>query len=253
MHQYAYVGVDLGQSQDFTALCVLEEQLFFRWEADYEEFNILIPEKEDEAPCYVSPLELAPATAEKLLAAQPFMALPAGEAELAPRLYVRHLERYELGTKYTQIADSVLSLLQREPFRRRLYYTKLIIDKTGVGRPTMDIFTERGLNPVGVTIHGGDKVTMEDAMNFRVPKRDLVASVQTLLQNGNLKVAAGLPEAATLRRELQNFRVTIDPKTAHDSYSHWREGDHDDLVLSVALACWWRGYLARHQPTMVMI
>jgi hypothetical protein len=250
MYQYAYVGVDLGQAQDFTALCVLEEQLFFRGEADYAEFNILIPEKEDEAPCYVSPLELAPVTAEKLLAAQPFMARPAGDS---PRLYVRHLHRLELGTKYTQIADSVLSLLQREPFRRRLYFTKLIIDKTGVGAPTMDIFTERSLRPVGVTIHGGDRVVMEGAMNYRVPKRDLVASVQTLLQNGNLKVAADLPEAATLRRELQNFRVKMDPKTAHDSYSHWREGDHDDLVLAVALACWWRGYLARYQPTMIMI
>jgi len=36
-----------------------------------------------------------------------------------------------------------------------------------------------------------------------------------------------------------NFRAKIDPATAHDSYSAWREQDHDDLVLSVALACWW--------------
>jgi hypothetical protein len=28
-------------------------------------------------------------------------------------------------------------------------------------------------------------------------------------------------------------------RTAHDSYEHWREGDHDDLVLAAALACWW--------------
>ena len=27
--------------------------------------------------------------------------------------------------------------------------------------------------------------------------------------------------------------------TAHDSYSAWREEDHDDLVISVALAAWW--------------
>lgn len=242
MYQYAYIGLDLGQAQDYTALCVVEEQLFFRGEADYDEFNILIPDHEDEAPCYLSPLELPPITAGKLLAAQPFTAQLA-----APRLHVRHLQRFELGTKYTEIVSSVRSLLLREPFRRRLSRVSLVIDKTGVGRPTMDVFTAAGVNPVGVTIHGGDKVTMEDVMNYRVPKRDLVASVQTLLQNERLKVAAGLPAAATLRRELQNFRVRVDSKTAHDSYSHWREGDHDDLVLSVALACWYRDYLVAWQ------
>jgi hypothetical protein len=36
-----------------------------------------------------------------------------------------------------------------------------------------------------------------------------------------------------------NFKVKIDPETAHESYSAWREAEHDDLVLAVALATWW--------------
>jgi hypothetical protein len=36
-----------------------------------------------------------------------------------------------------------------------------------------------------------------------------------------------------------NFRVKIDPAIAYDSYSAWREADHDDRILSVALAAWW--------------
>ncbi len=60
------------------------------------------------------------------------------------------------------------------------------------------------------------------------------------MQSERLKIAKRLPEAGTLRQELQNFRVKIDPKTAHDSYSHWREAEHDDLVLATALACWFR-------------
>jgi hypothetical protein len=32
--------------------------------------------------------------------------------------------------------------------------------------------------------------------------------------------------------------VKINIATGHDSYEAWREGDHDDLVLAVALACW---------------
>ncbi len=44
--------------------------------------------------------------------------------------------------------------------------------------------------------------------------------------------------ADTLKRELLTFRVKINIATSHDSYDAWREGDHDDLVLAVAMACW---------------
>ncbi len=38
--------------------------------------------------------------------------------------------------------------------------------------------------------------------------------------------------------ELQSFRCKQNPKTAHVSFEHWRDSDHDDLVLAVAMACW---------------
>jgi hypothetical protein len=56
---------------------------------------------------------------------------------------------------------------------------------------------------------------------------------------GELQVAEGLELWPTLKKELLNFKRKIDLKTAHDSYEHWRESDHDDLVLACALACWW--------------
>ena len=58
-----------------------------------------------------------------------------------------------------------------------------------------------------------------------------------LLQRGRLKIAQGLPEATTLVNELLNYRVKIDPTTAHDSYNA-REGAHDDVLLATALALW---------------
>jgi hypothetical protein len=84
---------------------------------------------------------------------------------------------------------------------------------------------------------------------YRVPKRDLVSAVQVLLQSERLKIVRSLPEAATLRSEFQNFRVKIDPRTAHDSYSHWREAEHDDLVLATALAAWFRQFWNTHIDT----
>jgi hypothetical protein len=91
------------------------------------------------------------------------------------------------------------------------------------------------LKPIQIT--GGDAVTYEGGVT-RVPKRDLVSAAQVALQTGGLKIASDLPEAQALVRELENFQMKISLDTAHDSYGAWREGAHDDLVLAVALALW---------------
>ena len=91
----------------------------------------------------------------------------------------------------------------------------LITDATGVGAPVVDLFVGAGLDPVGVFIHGGDRVTHE-GRSWRVPKRDLVCCLQVLLQSGQIKIASKLELGPVL--------------------SACREQDHDDLVLSVALA-----------------
>jgi hypothetical protein len=210
-----------------------------RWtgEARWYDFGVFFPDGVQEGG-WVSPSELHPMSGERLLRAN----VTLGLGPLLPScpVYVRHLERFELGTKYTQIIDHVQRLLRRAPFRSYGPYTHLLVDKTGVGAGVVDSFYERGVQPLSVSIHGGSTVTEDPPTNsFRVPKRDLVSTVQVLLQNGTLKIAPDLELAPTLKKELLNFRVKIDPRTAHDSYEHWREGDHDDLVLATALACWY--------------
>ena len=96
---------------------------------------------------------------------------------------------------------------------------------------------QRGLEPIAITITGGDSVTYDHG--WRVPKRDLVGGVQVLLQTDRLKFSADIPAVPQLVQELLAFRVKIDPLTAHDSYGAWREGAHDDLVLAVAVTTWW--------------
>jgi hypothetical protein len=117
-------------------------------------------------------------------------------------------------------------------------HSALIVDYTGVDLPVVDALRQRGLKLQVVALHGGDSVSHVGA-NWRVPKRDLVGVVQVLLQQRRLQFAAQLALTATLTRELLDFRVKIDPTTAHDSYSAWHEKDHDDLVLALALAMWW--------------
>ena len=70
---------------------------------------------------------------------------------------------------------------------------------------------------------------------WRVPKRELVGTMQTLMQSERLKVASRLPEAETLLQELHTFPVRV---TESANEGTGREGDHDDMVLAVAFACW---------------
>jgi hypothetical protein len=90
-----------------------------------------------------------------------------------------------------------------------------------------------------VTITGGTTVGAAGG-GFTVPKRDLVAGVAVALQTARLRIAPDLPHAATLVEELQNFRFSISA-AGHATFGagqEWREGNHDDLVLAVAIGLW---------------
>jgi hypothetical protein len=191
-----YVGVDLGQAADYTAISILE-----RADAGY---------------------------------------------------HLVHLERPARGTPYPVIVARVATLLQTEPLAGpapsappgpgRDWGTgrgnaTLVVDATGVGAAVTDLLEHAGLKPIAVTITGGDVVS-RDGRRYRVPKRDLVSTLQVLLQSGRLRVASDLALAETLVSELVNFRYTLSP-LGHDSYGAWRENQHDDLVLAVALATWY--------------
>ena len=248
---FYYIGIDLGQSQDYTALAVLETQLWTGPLVSWDDAGVFFPEGVEPGG-WVSPSAVGPECAQRILAVNANY----GVGPLAPDapVFVRHLERFELHTRYPEIVEHVKLLLRREPFRRRLRYTRLLVDRTGVGAGVVDSFYEHGVSPISVTIHGGSAVTQEPAtslLSYRVPKRDLVSAVQVPLQNGSLKIAPQMELAPVLKKELLNFRVKIDPKTAHDSYEHWREGDHDDLVLATALACWYREHVRKAEAAEI--
>jgi hypothetical protein len=161
--------------------------------------------------------------------------------------YVRHLERPALGTSYVEVVERIIALLKS--LAKLDEELVLAVDTTGVGRPVADMLRRRleewleadrsvRLNTAWITITGGNSVTRAEGGGIRVPKRDLASAPLVLMQNKQLKIAEGLQLADTLKRELLNFKVKINIATGHDSYEAWREGDHDDLVLSVALACW---------------
>lgn len=202
-------GLDIGQSSDYTALSILH----------YRE----PPTLEEKEHFYPNPLT---GGVVKVTERRPIPRL-----DQAPTWHLRHVERWR-GKSYGDMVKQVKARVERlvEPYL-------LAVDFTGVGRAVAEMVRDADLAPVLVTIHGGDRATYSDG-SWRVPKRDLVSVVQLGLQNRSLGIADGQQWTPLVVSELQNFRQKIDPATAHDSYSAWRENDHDDITLSIALALW---------------
>ncbi len=113
--------------------------------------------------------------------------------------------------------------------------TTLAVDQTGVGRPVVDLLRAQGLCPLAITITGG-QAAHGTGQDWHVPKADLVTTLQVLLQSQRLKFAATVPEAQTLISELVNYQVKK-TEHAHETFNA-REGQHDDLVLALAIATW---------------
>ncbi len=179
--------------------------------------------------------------------AQDFSALAVAQESGAdeagkPLWSVPLLKRWQLGTSYLDIVADV----GRIAGTLAIYVTavptlpELAVDATGVGRAVVDILRQALLpvsRLVAITITGGSAVTQTSLNAWNVAKKDLVAAVQAPLQQRRLKVARSIAEAEALQRELQMFKVKI-TAAANESFEAWRERDHDDLVLAVAIALW---------------
>ena len=192
-----FVGLDLGQVRDFTAIAVVER----------------------EEPSY----------------RVDWLTQIRGGADLRATYSVRYLERLALGTKYPAVVEYVRRLLRRPELAGRC---TLVVDGTGVGRPVVDLLRETDLacEVIPVVITGGGSAR-RDRDGWHVPKRDLIAGVQVLLQDGRLRLAAGLPKTRVLIEEFASMQMRV-TANGSDQYGAWREGAHDDLALAVAMGCW---------------
>ncbi len=135
-----------------------------------------------------------------------------------------------LGMPYPEASARIVALMKALPAPG-----DLVVDATGVGRPVLDVLRAAGLDPVAVSTTGGRAVTFDGDI-WRVPKRVLVRTLVAALEGERLKVARGLSHTEALTHELQAFERRINAR-GHDAYNG--VGEHDDLVIAVALATWW--------------
>jgi len=153
---------------------------------------------------------------------------------------LRHLERFQ-DRPYTDIARHLRGLVAALRTAETRRAVTVIFDRTGVGAGVGHILAESDIDGqvIAVLIHGGDQVSGDEQEGFRVPKKDLVAAVATTMQDGRLRIRPTMTLAPVLVDELGYFRSKINISTGHERFEAWRERQHDDTVLAVALAVWY--------------
>ena len=204
------VGLDLGKSQDFTAISIAEAWKCERIRWQKTRF-------------------------------QPM-------AEIASRRPINryrvvNVRRYPRGTPYPDIYRSVQSILAQLPAAPMA--PSLFVDRTGVGGPVVDAMREMGIALTGISITGGSRINRVSSQDVNVPKALLASSLDIAFAEDRLELTSEAEASDALRAELQGFRVK---KTSHgnETMEAWREGIHDDLVLATAMAIW--GADNRPQP-----
>ncbi len=145
------------------------------------------------------------------------------------------LRRFELKTSYMDIVDEAGAVMTTGPLKG----APMVLDETGVGRAVADMAQER-LNDTRicrVTITGGHAAAKQEDGSWHVAKKVLVTALALVHQSQRLIVPRALVHGPTLAREMQTFKSKI-TASANETFEAWREGQHDDLVLAVALAVW---------------
>jgi hypothetical protein len=189
-------------------------------------------------PDYFVGLDLGPASQLTGLAVveRSWKPSPGALDRLQSHYAVRHLHRWPVQTSYQSIAADLATLVRTPPLKSPV----LVVDMTSVGRAVVELLKRSELDvwlrPVIIT--GGHGTSNGDGGALCVPKKDLVSCLQVVLQSRRLQIAPSLSQSKVLAEELLAFRMkTTIP--ANETLESWRERDHDDLVLAVALAVYW--------------
>jgi hypothetical protein len=161
------------------------------------------------------------------------------------------LKRYELDASYEQIAADVRELFADS----RLHKATLVLERTAVGLPVLDLFRSISARIVPLQLMGhGLKGEPDGYGGWLAPKVGLTSLMQILLAGRRpqephaalFAVADGMGEIADLlHTEWQTFTSRVQFTAGKDTSLVWRETANEDLCLAVACGCWVAEYCMR--------
>jgi hypothetical protein len=143
--------------------------------------------------------------------------------------------RYPLGTRF----HDVLADIQARPLPAGWSGVDptLITDASGIGDVLLEDMRREGFNPVGIIITGGGSATRDerDQKLWHVARNILVATLKQRLGT-SLHLRCSTEMAVLIAQEAANMQYSI--TSALHEHTEPRQGKHDDLLLSLAMACW---------------
>lgn len=158
-----------------------------------------------------------------------------------PRWRLVRLRPWELNTDYGQIISDCLAMKTLNFF---------LIDATGA-KPFVDWFRREALNknwqtrivPINITTSAMREAAQREHGYWSVPKAEIVNSLIVMEHKGFLALDREARIVKQLFKQLGTFQMRI-TKSAHQTFGA-RGGHHDDLVMSLGMACWWALRAAR--------
>jgi hypothetical protein len=205
------MGVDLGQIKDPTAICVIEfcdgvSDHGSDWERHTGQTTAL------------------------------------GLQKKAERWRCVHLDRIPLNTMYGDVVQHLAALLatpqlQRDPNKNQTA-AELVVDAGGPAPGVIEMLRAAGLHPIQVIITGGLESNAKRG-RFTVSKHELISTLDARLHHDRypLTFSTQLAEGEAFKAEIADFRRNV--SGAGRMQYEARQGKHDDLISSVAIAVWW--------------
>ncbi len=120
------------------------------------------------------------------------------------------------------------------------YGAVLVVDNTGIGRAiTEDLRTALpGRRVVAVTISGSQMLKPNRVPGgWTVPKKDLAGVIQLCFGQNRLK-AVKSKQMDQLVKELRTFTIKVKASTGNESYESLSARDKDDCVLALSMPLW---------------
>jgi len=192
----------------------------------------------------------------QLVLGQEFLKQPNRIVHFYDIIYLQQKQR----VPYHEIVEDTCQLMKHAALAEN---ADLLVDATGVGEAVIEIMREKGLRPIPlVTTPGGQvhevyadvgdvfsgipsRLKIKVLQEIHVPKADLVAAGQLLVEQERIRIAAGLRWAEEARTQFKRFRGKINERTKRKVYEAETEEDHDDFVICFLMGAWW---FVKHRP-----
>lgn len=200
-----YMGVDLGQRQDYSAVAVLESRLTCNGERDRVTWQPLTER----------------------------------------RCALLHLDRIPLRTRFMHVVEEVFEMLTSPQLRHSEVVLAVDATGVGAGvfEVVEEMVTAARqartawMNLAGVVFTAGTKETWE-GHRVMVPKNELVGGLLLAMEKGEIRYDPKQPWRRELEQELVGMR-----RVMKETSVRWTSVErHDDLVMALALAQWGRKF-----------